>query len=97
MFSGPVLHSGSGSDLNSAPRIKASRDGHDITITSERGVITVTAKTAGDTTAAVPYVVGPGVALAATAGGTFIVAVSPRSKVAAGESPVELVVYCVSW
>jgi hypothetical protein len=97
MFSGPVLHSGSGPDLNSAPPIKATRDGRDVTITSERGVITATAKTAGDTTTAVPYVVGPGIALAATAGGTFIVAVSPRSKVAAGESPVELVVYRVSW
>lgn len=97
MFSGPVLHTGSGPDMNSAPPIKATRDGREVMITSERGVITVTAKAAGDTTAAVPYVVGPGVALAATAGGKFIIAVAPRSKVAQGESPVELVVYRVNW
>jgi hypothetical protein len=97
MYAGPVLHSTSGPDMSGAPPIKATRGGKEITIVSERGVITITSKTTGDTTAANPYVVGSGIALAATAGGTYIVAVAPRTKVAAGESPVELVVYRVNW
>ncbi|MDQ6717548.1 MAG: hypothetical protein M3Z17_04260 [Gemmatimonadota bacterium] len=96
MTYGPVLHSGSGPDLTSAPPIKAMRDGKELTIVSERGVITMTAA-ARDSTAANPYVVGPGIALAATAGGRYIVAIAPRSKIAVGESPVQLVVYRVSW
>jgi hypothetical protein len=94
MIAGPVLHVGTGPDIGSAPPIKAMRDGHDVTITSERGVITIAS--AADSSAA-PYVVGPGVALAATAGGRFIVALAPRTKVAQGEMPVEVVVYRVSW
>ncbi len=92
---GPVLHSGSGPDLTSAPPIKARRDGKELTIVSERGVITLTVS--GDSSVATPYVVGPGIAVAATGGGRFIVAIAPRGKIGAGESPVELVVYRVSW
>ena len=94
MTSGPVLHAGSGPDVSSAPRIKAVRDGREMTITSERGVITI--GSVSDSSAA-PYVVGPGIALAATAGGKFIVALAPKTKVAEGEMPVEVVVYRVSW
>ncbi len=94
MFSGPVLHGDSGPDVSSAPPIKAMRDGKQLTITSERGVITISS--AADSGAA-PYVVGPGAALAATAGGGFIVALAPRAKVSAGEMPVEVVVYRVGW
>lgn len=98
MVSGPVLHSTSGPDLGSAPPIKATRGGRSLSIVSERGVITIAGKSAGDTMATVtPYVVGPGIALAATAGGTFIVALAPRTKIAQGEMPVEAVVYRVSW
>ena len=93
---GPVLHSSSGPDMTAAPPIKVSRDGKEMTIVSERGVITMTAA-ATDSVAATPYVVGPGIALAATAGGRYVVAIAPRAKIAAGESPVELVVYRVSW
>ncbi|MBA3644673.1 MAG: hypothetical protein H0W63_00705 [Gemmatimonadaceae bacterium] len=94
MSSGPVLHGDSGPDVSKAPPIKAMRDGKQLTITSERGVITISS--AADSGAA-PYVVGPGAALAATAGGGFIVALAPRAKVSAGEMPVEVVVYRVSW
>jgi hypothetical protein len=97
MMTGPVLHSSSGPDISSAPPISATRDGRDVSITSERGVITITAKARSDTAAATPYVVGPGIALAATSGGKFIVAVAPKSKVAPGETPVEVVVYRVDW
>ena len=93
---GPVLHSGTGPDLTAAPPIKVSRDGKEMTIVSERGVITLTAA-ATDSAAATPYVVGPGIALAATAGGRYVVAIAPRGKIEAGESPVQVVVYRVSW
>ena len=94
MTSGPVLHGDSGPDISSAPPIKATRDGHDLTITSERGVITISSSA---DSAAAPYVVGSGVALASTAGGGFIIALAPKAKVGAGEMPVEVVVYRVSW
>jgi hypothetical protein len=97
MMTGPVLHSSSGTDISSAPPIAATRDGRSVSIISERGVITITAEAPSDTTAATPYVVGPGIALAATAGGKFIVAIAPRSKVAPGEMPVGVVVYRVDW
>lgn len=94
MATGPVLHAGSGPDMRSAPPIKATRDGKELTIVSERGVITIAS--AADSAAA-PYVVGPGVALAASAGGRFIIALAPRAKVGQGEMPVEVVVYRVTW
>lgn len=97
MFAGPVLHSSGGPDMTSAPTIRANRGGREMSIVSERGVITITAKTPGDSAATTPHVVGPGIALAATAGATFIVAVAPRAKVGQGEPPVEVVVYRVSW
>ena len=97
MFAGPVLHSSGGPDMTSAPTIRANRGGRELSIVSERGVITITAKTPGDSAATTPYVVGPGIALAATAGGTFIVAIAPRAKVGPGEPPAEVVVYRVGW
>lgn len=96
-FDGPVLHLTSGPDMSAAPPIKVTRGGREMTIVSERGVITMAGAASADSTAAAPYVVGPGIALAATAGGGFVVALAPRGKVGAGESPVELVVYRVSW
>lgn len=94
---GPVLHSASGPDMTAAPAIEVIRNGKKAKIVSERGVITIVdeGKSADGTDQ--PYVVGSGMALAATAGGRYIVAVAPRSKIAAGESPVQLVVYRVSW
>jgi len=97
MFAGPVIHGSMGADLSAAPPIKVVRGGRELTIVSERGVITVTATTPGDSSAASPHVIGVGVALAATAGGGYVIAIAPRTKVQAGESPVEAVVYRVSW
>jgi hypothetical protein len=98
MASGPVLHSTSGPDLSAAPPIKVVRGGREMSIVSERGVITITGKASADSaTAATPYVLGPGIAVAATAGGTFVVAIAPRAKIGQGEPPVEVVVYRVSW
>src|SRR6266540_3060529 len=98
MTSGPVLHGGATPDLLSAPQIKVMRGREAFFIVSDRGVITIASPEAGGYSRSVSaHVVGPGIALAATAGGGYIIAVAPRSKVAAGESPVELVVYRVSW
>lgn len=96
-FDGPVLHSTSGPDMTAAPPIKANRNGKEVAIVSERGVITIAESVPSDSTAAAPYVVGPGVALAATAGGRYVIALAPRAKIVQGESPVQLVVYRVSW
>lgn len=100
MISGPVLHSDSGPDLSSGAPINVEQGGRRATVTSERGFISLTMvnDSAGAATGgAQPYLVGPGAALAATAGGRFIVALAPRTKVSAGEMPVEVVVYRVSW
>jgi hypothetical protein len=97
MFAGPVIHGSMGADLSAAPPIKAVNNGRELTIVSERGVITVTAVTPGDSSAASPHVIGVGVALAATAGGGYVIAIAPKTKVQPGESPVEAVVYRVSW
>lgn len=97
MIAGPVLHGGVSPDMSGAPPIKVTRDGREITIISERGVITISSSAAGDTTAVAPHVVGPGIALAATAGGGYIIAIAPRTKVESGQYLVEPVVYRVSW
>lgn len=100
MTSGPVLHSDSGPDMSSAAAIKVRKDERNAIVTSERGFISLavaTDSTAAATGGSQPYLVGPGIALAATAGGQFIIALAPRTKVSVGEMPVEVVVYRVSW
>lgn len=100
MISGPVLHSDSGPDLSSAPAIKVQQGARRANVTSERGFISLVMESdsaGGATAGSQPYLVGPGIALAATAGGRFIVALAPRTKISAGEMPVEVVVYRVSW
>lgn len=100
MSTGPVLHADSGPDISAAPAITVEHDGRRANVTSERGFISLALvnDSAGKATAgAQPYLIGPGIALAATAGGRFIVALAPRTKVSAGEMPVEVVVYRVSW
>ena len=59
--------------------------------------VRIASRTVGDTAEVFPRVVGPGIALAATAGGGYIVALAPRPKIAQGESPVQAVVYRVNW
>jgi len=43
-----------------------------------------------------PITVGPGIALAATATGRFILALAPRQKAGQYDHPLELVVYTVT-
>ena len=89
---GPVLDVSVPVDITKAPKLFAKVGEINYTIESERGVITLRGSDA--TTPAV--VIGPGTALAATAGGRYILALAPRAQVKEGEAPVELVVYSVS-
>lgn len=89
---GPVLDVSIQIDMTKAPQLFAKSGETNYTIESDRGVITLRASDAANPAVAV----GPGIALAATAGGRYILALAPRAKVGEGESPVELVVYSVS-
>lgn len=89
---GPVLDVSIQIDMTKAPQLFAKSGETNYTIESDRGVVTLRASDAANPAIAV----GPGIALAATAGGRYILALAPRAKVGEGESPVELVVYSVS-
>lgn len=93
---GPTLDPSLPIDLTQSPSIPIQRGDRRLTIESRRGVITIAdPPTAGATGA--ERVVGAGVALAATAGGRYILALAPRSHAAPGEPAVEPVVYTVIW
>jgi len=61
-----------------------------------RGVITI-ADPPGQGSTGAQRVVGAGIALAATAGGRYIVALAPKQNPDPNGSPVEAVVYTVTW
>ena len=94
---GPTLDRSLPLDMNHAPPIRVQHGIQFFTIQSDRGVITITQDptTAGATEP--QRVVGAGIALAATAGGRYIVALAPRAKPEANELGVEAVVYTVTW
>lgn len=89
---GPVLDVSVAVDMTKAPQLFAKAGEINYTIESERGVITLRPSDA----ATPSLVVGPGVALAATAEGRYILALAPRTQVREGEPAVEAVVYSVS-
>lgn len=89
---GPTLDVSIPVDMTKAPQLFAKVGEINYTIESDRGVITLRASDATNPAIAV----GPGIALAATAGGRYILALAPRAAVKEGESPVELVVYSIS-
>jgi len=97
MTSGPTLDRSLPIDMNHSPPIQIERGNQKFTIQSERGVITLVETTAGAATKSAPRVVGAGIALAATAGGRYIVALAPRNTPAANETAIEPVVYTVTW
>jgi hypothetical protein len=80
-------------NMNASAPIKIERDGKNYTIQSERGVITLVEPggTAG------PKVIGAGVALAATAGGKYVIALAPKTSTRPGDPAIEPVVYTVTW
>ena len=93
---GPTIDKSLPIDMTKSPTIQVKRDNRTFNIESQRGVITLVETTPG-ATAAAPRVVGAGIALAATAGGKYIVALAPRANAPSGEGAVEAVVYTVTW
>ena len=94
---GPELELSVPVDMGSRPAIKFERGGKSYSIESQRGVITLVEAGIGSAPAPAPKVIGAGVALAATAGGKYVIALAPRSRVGAGEMAVEPVVYTVTF
>ena len=94
---GPTLDRSLPIDMNQSPPIQIQRGNQTFNIQSERGVITLVETTPGAATRVPPRVVGAGIALAATAGGRYIIALALRSKSDPNESAVEPVVYTVTW
>jgi hypothetical protein len=94
---GPTLDVSVPVDMSKSPPIEVKRGNQSFSIQSERGVITAVETTGGSAAKPAPRVVGAGVALAATAGGRYVIALAPRAKPAAGESAIEAVVYTVAW
>jgi hypothetical protein len=96
MTAGPTLDRSLPIDMTQAPAIRIMRGLQPYTILSNRGVITIMDPPGVGSTGA-QRVVGAGIALAATAGGRYIIALAPRNTPAATETAVEPVVYTVTW
>lgn len=94
---GPTLDRSLPMDMSKAPPIQIQHGNQTFNIQSERGVITLVETTPGSATKAAPRVVGAGMALAATAGGRYVIALAPRAKPDPNEPAVEPVVYTVTW
>src|SRR3954468_8189514 len=94
---GPTLHVSLPVDMSKSPPIEVKRGNQTFSIQSERGVITLVETSAGTAAKSAPRVVGAGIALAASAGGRYVIALAPRAKAAAGEVGVEPVVYTIAW
>jgi hypothetical protein len=96
MTGGPTLDRSLPIDMTQSPPIQIRRGTQTFTILSNRGVITI-ADPPGVGSTGAQRVVGAGIALAATAGGRYIIALAPRSAPDPSGSSVEPVVYTVSW
>ncbi len=97
MTAGPTLDRSLPMDMSQSPPIQIQRGNQTFTIRSERGVITLVETTPAAANKSAPRVVGAGIALAATAGGKYIVALAPRGKPDPNEMAIEPVVYTVTW
>ena len=93
---GPTLDRSVPIDMTHAAPIQVQRDNKTFTIQSERGVITITQTPAASGTEA-QRIVGAGIALAATAGGRFILALAPKANPDPNGIAIEPVVYTVTW
>jgi len=93
---GPTLDRSVPIDMTQAPPIRIQRSDKTYTIQSERGVITIVEPPAAGSTGA-QHVVGAGIALAATAGGRYIVALAPKANPDPNAMAIEPVVYTVTW
>jgi hypothetical protein len=93
---GPTIDRSLPIALTQSPSIRIQRGKDVYTIQSLRGVITIVGPPEVGSTGA-QRVVGAGMALAATAGGRYIIALAPRSTPDPNGSTVEPVVYTVTW
>ena len=93
---GPMLDRSVPIDLTQSPPIQIQRGNQTLTIQTTRGVITI-ADPPGVGSTGAQRVVGAGIALAATAGGRYIVALAPRANPDSNGMAIEPVVYTVTW
>ncbi|HEX9084824.1 MAG TPA: hypothetical protein VF836_08810 [Gemmatimonadaceae bacterium] len=93
---GPMLDRTLPFDMTQAVPIQIQRGNQTFTIQTTRGVITITEPPGKGSTGA-QRVVGAGVALAATVGGRYIVAIAPKASPDSNGLPYEPVVYTVTW
>ncbi|HEY4734552.1 MAG TPA: hypothetical protein VIH53_08385 [Gemmatimonadaceae bacterium] len=93
---GPALERSVPIDLTQPRDIKIQRGDKTYTIQTTRGVITI-ADPPGQGSTGAQRLVGAGVALAATVGGRYIVALAPKAKADSNGMTIEPVVYTVTW
>jgi hypothetical protein len=93
---GPTIDRSVPIALTQSPPIQIRRGKDAFTIQSIRGVITIVGPPGVGSTGA-QRVVGAGIALAATAGGRYILALAPRARPDPNEPATEPVVYTVTW
>lgn len=93
---GPMLDRSVPFDMTQAVPIQIQRGKQIFTIQTDRGVITIMDPPGLGSTGA-QRVVGAGVALAATAGGRYIIALAPKASPDPNGMAYELVVYTVTW
>jgi hypothetical protein len=93
---GPTLDRSVPIDLTQSSPIQIQHGNQTFTILTTRGVITIAEPPGAGSTGA-QRVVGAGVALAATAGGRYIVALAPKSNPDPNGLAIEPVVYTVTW
>lgn len=94
---GPTVDRSLPIDMSKSPPIPIQHGNQTFNVQSERGVITLVETTPGSAAKAAPRVVGAGMALAATAGGRYIIALAHRSTPDPNGPAVEPVVYTVTW
>jgi hypothetical protein len=93
---GPTLDRSVPIDLTQSPPLKIQRGNQSYTVQTVRGVITI-AEPPGVGSTGAQRIVGAGVALAATAGGRYIVALAPKASPDPNGMAIEPVVYTVTW
>lgn len=94
---GPTLDRSVPLDMATALPIQIQRGDQRFYIGTDRGVITITEPSNATGSTGAQRVVGAGIALAATAGGKYIIAIAPRATPDPNGLPYEPVVYTVTW
>jgi hypothetical protein len=92
---GPTFELSNPVAIDKSPAILVTHDGKQFTIESARGVITISEAGAGPSSP--PRVIGAGIALTATAGGRYVLAIAPTTRPEPHGMSVEPVIYTVTW